>query len=258
MKPQICQTITTQSLVMEKNLAADYISTNPQQSSVSKWQSLLAFILVFLVGNIPIRAIGGRLRNILYRAIFHRIGSSVYIQNDVEFKGVSAIEIGNGVEILRGTRIYAHGHPNNRIYLGDGVRLQQGVDIRGLIDTYLQIDEGTYIGQYVCIAGYGDIKIGKDCLIASHCTLIASNHNYADPTRKIIDQGVTSKGIVIEDDCWLGNGVTVVDGVTIGKGSVIGAGAVVTKDIPPYSVAVGVPARVIKSRNGKELMTHRK
>ena len=53
---------------------------------------------------------------------------------------------------------------------------------------------------------------------------------------------------MIEDDCWLGHGVTVLDGVTIGKGSVIGAGAVVTKNIPPYSVALGVPAKVVKSR----------
>jgi acetyltransferase-like isoleucine patch superfamily enzyme len=56
---------------------------------------------------------------------------------------------------------------------------------------------------------------------------------------------------LIEDDCWLGSGVKVLDGVTIGKGSVIGAGSVVTKNIPPFSVAVGVPARVIKSRNIK-------
>jgi acetyltransferase-like isoleucine patch superfamily enzyme len=67
-------------------------------------------------------------------------------------------------------------------------------------------------------------------------------------------KGVTRQGIVIEDDCWLGHGVTVLDGVTIGKGSVIGAGSVVNKDIPPYSVAVGAPVRVIKSRI-KDLVT---
>jgi acetyltransferase-like isoleucine patch superfamily enzyme len=56
---------------------------------------------------------------------------------------------------------------------------------------------------------------------------------------------------VIEDDCWLGTGVKVLDGVTIGQGSVVGAGAVVTKDIPPYSVAVGIPSKVIAQRNNK-------
>ncbi|MCX7595635.1 MAG: acyltransferase, partial [Fischerella sp.] len=72
------------------------------------------------------------------------------------------------------------------------------------------------------------------------------------------EQGVTCKGIIIEDDCWLGHGVTVLDGVTIGKGSVIGAGAVVTKDIPPYSVAVGIPAKVVKSRISDELLINSK
>lgn len=69
----------------------------------------------------------------------------------------------------------------------------------------------------------------------------------------IREQGVTREGIIIEDDCWLGSGVKVLDGVTIGKGCVIGANSVVTKDIPPYSVAVGAPARVIKKRGEKEL-----
>ncbi|MBA2748254.1 MAG: acyltransferase, partial [Tatlockia sp.] len=62
----------------------------------------------------------------------------------------------------------------------------------------------------------------------------------------------TRQGVVIEDNCWLGYGVKVLDGVTIGEGSVIGAGAVVTKDIPPYSVAVGVPAKVVRSRQPVE------
>ncbi|NJM73600.1 MAG: acyltransferase [Scytonema sp. RU_4_4] len=116
------------------------------------------------------------------------------------------------------------------------------------VQLLITIDEDTYIGPYVCIAGPGDIKIGKACLIAPHSGIFANNHIFADPTRRIGDQGVTRKGIVIKDDCWLGHNVTVLDGVTIGKGSIIGAGSVVSKDIPPYSIAVGAPARVIKSR----------
>lgn len=92
-------------------------------------------------------------------------------------------------------------------------------------------------------------------MIASHSSLYANNHIFSDPNIPFKEQGVTTKGIVIEDDCCLGTGVRVLDGVTIGKGSVIGAGSVVTKDIAPYSVAVGVPARVIKKRLLKNVET---
>ncbi|MBW4484855.1 MAG: acyltransferase [Tildeniella torsiva UHER 1998/13D] len=85
-------------------------------------------------------------------------------------------------------------------------------------------------------------------MIASHCSMYANNHGFNDLTRPMHSQPLTTLGITIEDDCWLGTGVRVLDGVTIGIGSVIGAGAVVSRDIPPYSIAVGVPARVIKSR----------
>lgn len=98
------------------------------------------------------------------------------------------------------------------------------------------------------MAGPGPIKIGQNCLIGSHSGIYGNNHNFADPNHLIFEQGITCKGIVIEDDCWLGTGVKVLDGVTIGQGSVIGAGAVVTKNIPPYSVAVGVPAKVVSQR----------
>lgn len=119
-------------------------------------------------------------------------------------------------------------------------------------NTTIHIGRQTYIGLNVCIGGPGNIKIGKDCLIAANSGIIANNHIFTDIHQKIAEQGVTRKGIVIEDNCWLGYGVKILDGVTIGEGSVIGAGSVVTKNIPPYSVAVGVPAKVIKSRKSKE------
>jgi acetyltransferase-like isoleucine patch superfamily enzyme len=137
----------------------------------------------------------------------------------------------------------------NKIRLANLVSLDRGVDLKAFEGSQLKIGEHTYIGPYTCISGYGKIEIGKDCRIASHSSLCAHNYNFTDPTQKIREQGFNFKGIRIEDDCWLGSGVRVVDGVTIGKGSIIGAGAVVTKDIPPYSIAVGVPAKVIDSRD---------
>ncbi|KAB8317957.1 acyltransferase [Tolypothrix campylonemoides VB511288] len=212
-------------------------------------------LLINLLGNIPTKVVGSNLRILLYRNIFARIGNSVYIEDGVKFLNTSCIDIGNGVNIIHGVSINASGQPNNRVYLGDKVSLERGVDMRAMKDTCIHIDEGTFIGPYVCLAGPGNIKIGKSCLIAAHVGIFANNHIFDDPTEIIENQGLTRKGIVIEDDCWLGHAVTVLDGVTIGKGSVIGAGAVVTKDIPPFSIAVGVPAKVIKSRKAKEVVS---
>ena len=78
--------------------------------------------------------------------------------------------------------------------------------------------------------------------------MIAANQVFRDPDRPIHGQGIEFGPIVIEDYVWIGGRANIMAGVTIGKGSVIGAGAVVTRDIPPYSVAVGVPAKVIKTR----------
>ncbi|MBP5971897.1 acyltransferase [Brasilonema sp. CT11] len=208
------------------------------------------YILTGLLGGIP-TPIGKVLRNIVYRTIFGRVGKSVYIQPNVRFIGTRTIEIGDNVRIYSGTYLSNKG---NKICLESNVSIDRGVDIRaygGHQDGHIHIGEHTYIGPYVCMAGPGFIKIGKDCMIASHSSLYANNHIFADPNRRFREQGLSVKGIVIEDDCWLGSGVRVLDGVTIGRGSIIGAGSVVTKDIPPLSVAVGVPAQVIKKRDDK-------
>jgi acetyltransferase-like isoleucine patch superfamily enzyme len=222
---------------------------NKQYSS--KLQRSQELLVTTVLGDIPALILGPKLRNLGYRSIFAQMSTPVYIQNGVEFNGTSCIEIGSGVYIFKGVRMDARGDKNNRIHLGNRVAIERNVDIGCLEDTCIHIDEDTFIGPNVCIEGPGDIKIGKHCMIAAHSGIYANNHNFADSTEPMKYQGVTRKGIVIEDDCWLGHGVTVLDGVTIGKGSVIGAGAVVNKDIPAFSIAVGIPARVVKNRTGK-------
>jgi acetyltransferase-like isoleucine patch superfamily enzyme len=200
------------------------------------------------IGWIP-RPIGTLLRKQLYRPLFQSFGNSVYIQTGAEFLKAGAIQIGNDVRILRDVRLNANA-PNSAIRLADGVSLDRGVDINvtDFGNCQIEIGETTHLGPYTCIAGPGPIKIGKRCLIASHASMYSNNHIFSDASEWIMAQGITSKGIEIGDDCWLGTGVRVLDGVTIGQGCVVGAGAVVTKDIPPYSVAVGVPAKVISQR----------
>lgn len=222
--------------------------------STLRWMRLKEVIVTSLVGGLPTIALGVIGRKILYPSIFKRMGKAVFIQDGAEFIGAHNIEIGDRAYIFRGVRINARDN-NCRINIGKEVAIERGVDIAGGENCQIEIGENTFIGPYTCIGGPGHVKIGKHCLIAAQTGIIANNHNFADPLQKIRDQGVTQKGIVIEDDCWLGFGVKVLDGVTIGQGSVIGAGAVVTKDIPAYSVAVGVPAKAIANRQSNQPVT---
>jgi acetyltransferase-like isoleucine patch superfamily enzyme len=97
------------------------------------------------------------------------------------------------------------------------------------------------INSLTHIFGSGGVLIGSRTLISASCNIASVTHSKEVATRnKMIERPV-----VIEEDCWLGAGVIVLPGVRIGRGSIVGAGAVVTKDIPPLSVAVGVPARVV-------------
>jgi acetyltransferase-like isoleucine patch superfamily enzyme len=112
----------------------------------------------------------------------------------------------------------------------------------------VEIGKDSTLNQGVILDGTGGIKIGNDVRVAPSVILNTADHEFQDPVEKIRKQGFQVSPITIEDDVWIGAGVVVNKGVTIGKGSVIGAGSVVTRDVPPYSIAVGVPCKVIKSR----------
>jgi acetyltransferase-like isoleucine patch superfamily enzyme len=225
-------------------------------------------ILTTLLGWIPLLP-GLGLRYLFYPLILKRMGRSVRIYPDVRLKNAQNIEIGFGVVLHRGVEIdidignelkicdrvklardvsLNFSGTKSKINLANLASLARGVHLTVFDEGQIIIDEGTYIGPYTCISAYGQLKIGKNCLIASHSSIYAHNHNFTAHDKLIAEQGFNYKGITIEDNCWLGSGVRVLDGVTIGQGSVIGAGAVVTKNIPPYSIAMGVPAKVVSTR----------
>lgn len=112
----------------------------------------------------------------------------------------------------------------------------------------IEIGDYSTVNPYAVIYGQSWTIIGNGVRIATQVVIIPSNHRFDDISQPIYKQGLTYKGIKIEDDVWLGAGVKVLDGVTIGKGSVIGAGSVITKNLDPYGVYVGVPAKLIKKR----------
>jgi acetyltransferase-like isoleucine patch superfamily enzyme len=133
------------------------------------------------------------------------------------------------------------------IYLAEDVRLEPGVILNAWGGKIL-VERNVFIGPYVVIYGHGGVIIGSDSLISMHCCILSSNHTVPNSPQTIRSQPDILLPTKIGRDVWLGANVTILGGVTIGDGCVVGAGAVVTKDLPPYSIAVGVPAKVINTR----------
>lgn len=114
------------------------------------------------------------------------------------------------------------------------------------------IGNNVYIGPNCVLFGAGGIRIGDNVLISPNVVLTSHQHTYVSPSELIREQPILFGEIVLEDDVWIGSSATILPGVRIGKGSVVGAGGVVTKDVLPYSLAVGVPARVVKTREADQ------
>ncbi|RZL32362.1 MAG: acyltransferase [Pedobacter sp.] len=105
------------------------------------------------------------------------------------------------------------------------------------------------INPYTIIYGHGEgVKIADNVLIAGHCMLIPANHIFERTDIPINKQGTSSKGIVINQDVWIGAACTILDGVEIGEGAIVAAGSVVTKNVEPFTIVGGVPAKILKRR----------
>jgi len=121
------------------------------------------------------------------------------------------------------------------------------VDLLGLKN--INIGKNSYIGKNTRLIAYGSsIKISENVLIAANCTLITRSHVYDSLDIPIKNQGYINSPIIIEDDVWIGTNSIILKGVKIGKGAIIAANSVVNKDIEPYTIVGGSPAKFIKSR----------
>ncbi len=217
-----------------------------QAASLPKY--ILEQIILGLFSGIP-GLVGIALRAVFYRLIMKMDGAAA-IEGRVRIVYASNIKLGRNVFLDSG--VYLHGLPGG-ISIGDNTFLMHHTmlhvfNFRKLPQAKITIGNNCFLGEYNIIRGQGGVQIGNDVYTGPMVQIVAVNHVYSDPNRPIREQGITAKGIIIEDDVWLGANVTVVDGVTIGRGSIIGAGAVVTQNIPPYSIAVGTPARPVKNR----------
>ena len=149
---------------------------------------------------------------------------------------------GRGSKIYRSVRMDTP--PYRQFALGRGSVVESYSCINNAVGDVI-IGDHTRIGLHNTIIG--PVSIGNDVNLAQGITVTALNHNFDDATKRIDEQGVSTKPVVIGNDVWIGANVVVLPGVTIGSHCVVAAGAVVTKDVPDRTIVAGVPAKVIKT-----------
>lgn len=189
-----------------------------------------------------------QLRLEYYKTKFRAMGENVKIGKGVKIVNPEFISVGDNVTISDHVTLIARGEKG--ITLSDGVRLQDRVylDTERVEEGYITVGKGVYIGTGTTLFGHRGLEIGDDCLLAQGINLTPYSHIFDDPSRIIYSQGGHCEKVTIGNDVYIGMGCKIMYSGNIGEGSVIGCGSTVVKPIPPYSVAVGTPARVIKER----------
>ena len=140
-------------------------------------------------------------------------------------------------------------HPEN-IEISDNVYIGHYAILKAYHKNTMKIGENSWIGQQCFFHSAGGITIGKNVGIGPKVTIITSQHREEELDKPLIWCDQELEEVIIEDDCDIGTGAIILPGVRIGKGSVVGAGAVVTKDVPPYTIVAGVPAKILRKRKG--------
>ena len=176
----------------------------------------------------------GRKCRIRHKSHIH-FGKTILIGDNVEINALSkeGVKTGNNFSIHRNSIIECTGVLRN---IGEGIVIGNNVGI----------------AQNCFIQVRGKVTIGNNVIFGPGVSVFSENHIYSDTNRFINEQGETRIGVTIEDGVWVGSRAIILDGVTIGHNSIIAAGSVVNKSIPPFSIAMGVPARVVKSINNNQ------
>ena len=156
---------------------------------------------------------------------FRSFGPGVNLGDQIIIQDPKFIAIGQGAGFMKGCSLYAD--QNGKMNIGSRCSFHQNV---------------------ILGANGGGIDIGENVLVGPNTVFRAANHVFSRCDVAIREQGHRGKPIVVEDDVWIGANCVVLPGVVIGKGTIVGAGSVVTRDLPPYAICYGVPARFVRSR----------
>jgi acetyltransferase-like isoleucine patch superfamily enzyme len=186
--------------------------------------------------------------------ILQRRIAFVFMAKGVNLRGASQIRFGKGVTLERG--VIMDGLMRKGIVLGDNVKIGAYSVLAGApvsnLGEGISLGANSAVDAYSFIGSSGFVSIGENVIMGQHVGFHPENHDFDRTDIPISLQGTTRQGITIEDDVWVGSNAVFLDGARVGRGSVIGASSVVRGTIPPYSIAVGIPAKVIRSRAPQE------
>lgn len=185
---------------------------------------------------------------LLRGALFLR--KKVFLGRNCTILNKKNIHFGKNVTIEQNTRI--DGYAYEKIILSNNVRIGafSNLTCTSHMSKYgrgLKMGENSAIGDFTHFGASGGIEIGEDVIMGSYISFHSENHNFNDKERLIREQGVTSKGIKLGNNIWVGAKVTFLDGCVIGDNCVIAAGAVVNGTFPNGVIIGGVPAKIIKT-----------
>lgn len=190
-------------------------------------------------------------RGIFLKLRFKKAEGLVFAGKNCKIRFCHKIKAGR--TLILGDNVQINALSSNGIVFGNNVSVNSNTIIE-CTGTLKQLGEGLVTGNNVGIAQNcfiqvrGNVKIGSDVIFGPGVHIFSENHGFSDMSIPIMEQPSTRKGVTIEDNVWVGSRAVILDGVTVGQGSIIASGTIVNIDVPPFSIAAGVPARIIKSR----------
>lgn len=234
---------------------------NEKSSALQKYQQLIVGkkgiwnlikyeFITTLVSWVP-GALGLALRMKLFPLLLGKVGRNVTFGQNVVLRHPHKIKIGDNVVVDDNVVLDAKGQDNNGIVIGNGVFLGRNT-ILYCKNGDIILDDNVNIGFNCQIFSASSVKLGKNALIAAYCYFIGGTHTFSSTEVSPLEQERQSEGITLKENIWLGSNVQVLDGVTVGRDCIIGTSAVINSNIPDYSMAVGIPAKVIRNRKDEK------
>lgn len=190
-------------------------------------------------------------RGFYYRIFFYKCAGLLFIGKNCKIKHCHKITVGKTVSI--GDNVELNALSMAGVEMGNNVSIQRNtiIECTGVIRNLgesLKIGNNVGIAQNCFIQVRGTVVIGNDIMFGPGVSVFSEDHGFSDTSIPMIQQPEIRKGVIIEDDVWIGTKAIILGGVTIGKGSIIAAGSVVRASVPPYSIVAGVPGKVLRSR----------